>query len=146
MNFGENIFQIARVNSNKIERVPSKNVKGVLTYGPWGGNGGSLFDDGVYDGIRQINLSRNVGIVSLRVCYDQNGQPVRGSKNGGTGGFKKDKVAHLKKSNLKIILCLLHQNHIDSGNCFFFADCVRLPIRNLDSHNRLLRTCNDYGP
>lgn len=107
LNFGENIFQIARVNSNKIERVPSKNVKGVLTYGPWGGNGGSLFDDGVYDGIRQINLSRNVGIVSLRVCYDQNGQAVWGSKNGGTGGFKKDKVVHIKKYNLKFILCLI---------------------------------------
>ncbi|XP_022894534.1 jacalin-related lectin 3 [Olea europaea var. sylvestris] len=84
--------ETAHVNPNKIERIPSKNVKGVLTYGPWGGNRGNLFDDGVYDGIRQINLSRSVGIVSLRVCYEQNGQPVWGSKNGGTGGFKKDKI------------------------------------------------------
>ncbi|CAI9777858.1 unnamed protein product [Fraxinus pennsylvanica] len=84
--------EIAHVSPNKIERVPSKNVKGVLTYGPWGGNGGNLFDDGVYDGIRQINLSLNVRIVSLRVCYEQNGQSVWGSKNGGNGGFKSDKI------------------------------------------------------
>lgn len=63
-----------------------------MTCGPWGGNGGTPFDDGVYDGIRQINLSRNVGIVSIQVCYDKNGQPVWGSKNGGMGSFKKDQV------------------------------------------------------
>ncbi|KAL8459068.1 hypothetical protein ACS0TY_036514 [Phlomoides rotata] len=77
---------------SKIERVASKNVEGVVTSGPWGGTGGSLYDDGVYDGIRQINISRNVCIVSMRVCYDRNGQPVWGSKNGGTGSFKTDKI------------------------------------------------------
>ncbi|KAG8389917.1 hypothetical protein BUALT_Bualt01G0028800 [Buddleja alternifolia] len=76
----------------KIERVPPKTAKGVVTYGPWGGSGGSPFDDGVYDGIKQINLSRNVGIVTIRVCYEQNGQIVWGSKNGGTGGYKHDKI------------------------------------------------------
>ncbi|GFQ07014.1 jacalin-related lectin 3 [Phtheirospermum japonicum] len=73
--------------------VPSKHVKGLVKSGPWGGHGGSPFDDGVYDGIRQINVSRNVAIVSIRVCYDKNGEPVWGSKNGGTGSIKSDKVA-----------------------------------------------------
>ncbi|KAL3634253.1 hypothetical protein CASFOL_021307 [Castilleja foliolosa] len=68
--------------------VESKNVKS----GPWGGPGGTPFDDGVYDGIRQINVSRNVAIVSIRVCYDKNGEHVWGSKNGGTGSIKADKV------------------------------------------------------
>ncbi|XP_027091225.1 uncharacterized protein [Coffea arabica] len=77
---------------SKISRVPSENVQGVMTYGPWGGNGGTLFDDGVYDGIREIHLSRNIGIVSIRVCYDLNGQPQWGSKNGGSGGYKSDKI------------------------------------------------------
>ncbi|PIN21691.1 hypothetical protein CDL12_05607 [Handroanthus impetiginosus] len=76
----------------KIEKVPSENATGVVTYGPWGGNGGSLFDDGIYDGIRQIIVSRNVVITSIRVCYDENGQPFWGSKNGGTGSFKSDKI------------------------------------------------------
>ncbi|KAK3009723.1 hypothetical protein RJ639_013065 [Escallonia herrerae] len=75
-----------------IERVPSKNVQGVVTYGPWGGNGGTVFDEGLYDGIQQIRVSRNVGIVSIRACYIKNGQAVWGSKNGGTGGFKADKM------------------------------------------------------
>lgn len=99
------IFQIASAIPSKIERVPSKNLKGVVTSGPWGGNGGSLFDDGVYDGIRQINLSRNVCIVSIRVCYEQNGQPVWGSKNGGTGSFKSDKVNCMKKNTTSTSCC-----------------------------------------
>ncbi|XP_059636411.1 jacalin-related lectin 3 isoform X2 [Cornus florida] len=78
--------------SNTFVRVPSNNVKGVMTYGTWGGAGGSVFDDGVYTGIRQIILSRNVGLVSIRVLYDQNDQPMWGNKNGGTGGFKTDKI------------------------------------------------------
>jgi hypothetical protein len=75
-----------------IERVPSKAVQGVMTYGPWGGHGGTVFDDGIYDGIREIHLSRNVAIVSIRVCYDRHGQLEWGCKNGGSGGFKSDKV------------------------------------------------------
>ncbi|KAL3505336.1 hypothetical protein ACH5RR_035177 [Cinchona calisaya] len=84
--------EIMNVSPSPIERVPSKNVQGVVTCGPWGGHGGTLFDDGVYDGIMQIYLSRNVGIVSIRVCYDLNGHPEWGSKNGGTGGYKTDKI------------------------------------------------------
>ncbi|KAG9147057.1 hypothetical protein Leryth_005308 [Lithospermum erythrorhizon] len=76
----------------KVEKLPSKKVQGVVALGPFGGTGGTLFDDGVYDGIRQINISRNVGIVYIRVCYELNGQPVWGSKNGMTGGFKYDKI------------------------------------------------------
>ncbi|XP_057766040.1 jacalin-related lectin 3 [Salvia miltiorrhiza] len=75
-----------------IERVASKNISGVVTSGPWGGSGGSAFDDGVYDGVRQINLSRNVCIVAIRVCYERNAHIVWGSKNGGTGAFKTDKI------------------------------------------------------
>ncbi|XP_065880957.1 jacalin-related lectin 3-like isoform X1 [Euphorbia lathyris] len=75
----------------RIESLPSK-VDGVITYGPWGGIGGSRFDDGIYTGIRQIYLSRNVGIVYMRVQYDRDGEAVWGSKHGGTGGFKTDKI------------------------------------------------------
>lgn len=76
----------------KIEEKAPPKIDGVVTYGPWGGHGGSIFDDGTYTGIRQINLSRNVGIVWIRVLYDQDGEGIWGSKQGGTGGFIKEKV------------------------------------------------------
>ncbi|KAI4316863.1 hypothetical protein L6164_024803 [Bauhinia variegata] len=77
----------------QVQKAPSNlTVEGEVTYGPWGGHGGSIFDDGVYTGIRQINLSRNVGIVWIRVLYDDDGVAVWGSKQGGTGGFKNEKI------------------------------------------------------
>ncbi|XP_057975800.1 jacalin-related lectin 3 [Malania oleifera] len=79
------------VSFPSVERMVSE-IDGPITYGPFGGNGGTIFDDGIHTGVRQINISRNVGIVSLRVLYDQDGQDAWGSKNGGTGGFKVDKI------------------------------------------------------
>ncbi|KAH7567215.1 hypothetical protein JRO89_XS07G0032900 [Xanthoceras sorbifolium] len=73
------------------EKVPPK-AGGVVAYGPWGGTGGSLFDDGTFTGIRNIKLSRNLCIVSIKICYDRDGEAVWGSKHGGTGGFKTDMV------------------------------------------------------
>lgn len=78
------------------EKPKSKVEVGAKTYGPWGGTSGIMFDDGVYTGIRQINLSRNVGIVWIKVCYDFRGQAVWGSKHGGMGGFKHDKVCEFE--------------------------------------------------
>ncbi|PON90980.1 Jacalin-like lectin domain containing protein [Trema orientale] len=66
--------------------------KQAVSYGPWGGNGGMLFDDGVYTGVREIHLARSGGVVSIRVCYDMNGRAVWGNKNGGSGGFRLDKI------------------------------------------------------
>ncbi|KAI8549593.1 hypothetical protein RHMOL_Rhmol06G0037200 [Rhododendron molle] len=77
---------------NSIERFSSKAENGLISYGAWGGTGGTEFDDGVYTGVRQIHVSRNVGIVSIKVLYEQNGEAIWGSKNGGTGGFKSDKI------------------------------------------------------
>ncbi|XP_073005141.1 jacalin-related lectin 3 isoform X1 [Typha latifolia] len=65
---------------------------GAVTYGPWGGNGGTIFDDGIYTGVRQINLTRTTGISSLRVLYDRNGQSVWGNKNGLSAGLRPDKI------------------------------------------------------
>ena len=62
-----------------------------------------MFDDGTNTGVRQINLSRNIGIVSIKVLYDRNGQAVWGSKNGGTGGFKNDKVNKVPQLHLLLI-------------------------------------------
>lgn len=70
----------------------SSTIGGPITYGPWGGSGGTIFDDGIYTGVRQINLTRNAGITSLKVKYDRNGQEVWGNKHGGSGGIITDKV------------------------------------------------------
>ncbi|XP_018821063.2 jacalin-related lectin 3 isoform X1 [Juglans regia] len=74
--------------------VPSKvDSNGVVTYGPWGGTGGTMFDDRMYTGIKRINLSRNmVGIVWIRVLYDRDGDAIWGSKHGGNGGYRNEKL------------------------------------------------------
>ncbi|KFK44089.1 hypothetical protein AALP_AA1G214700 [Arabis alpina] len=86
----------AEITSHKLgtdtDKLQPKAEGGAKTYGPWGGTGGLMFDDGIYTGIRQINLSRNVGIVSIKACYDFKGQAVWGSKHGGMGGFRHDKI------------------------------------------------------
>ncbi|XP_020257669.1 jacalin-related lectin 3 isoform X1 [Asparagus officinalis] len=70
----------------------SSSIGGPVPYGPWGGSGGTIFDDGIYTGVRQINLSRNAAITSLKVKYDRNGQEVWGNKQGGTAGIITDKI------------------------------------------------------
>lgn len=67
-------------------------IKDLVTHETWGGSGGTPFDDGKHTAIRQINISRNIGIVYIKVLYEDNGQAVWGSRNGGTGGFKSDKI------------------------------------------------------
>lgn len=135
-----NVFQIVHVEKTppklekapskvekappKVEKVPPKvekvhpKVEGVVTYGPWGGSGGSIFDEGIYDGIRQINLSRNVGIVWIRALYDQDGEAIWGCKQGGKGGFKTDKVK-LRACKISLLVINLWQYQIwfISGLC-----------------------------
>ncbi|WOK98586.1 hypothetical protein Cni_G07298 [Canna indica] len=60
----------------------SKTVK----VGPWGGHGGSAWDDEMHTGIREITLVYDRCIDSIQVEYDQNGKPLLGEKHGGTGG------------------------------------------------------------
>lgn len=85
-----NYFQVVTSNA-----VIVRTMKAV-SHGPWGGNGGMLFDDGVYTGVREIHLTRYGGVVSIRVCYDLNGQAIWGNKNGGSGGIRLDKVMPYK--------------------------------------------------
>jgi Jacalin-like lectin domain len=75
-----------------------------ITYGPWGGSGGTIFDDGMYTGIRQINLTRAAGICSIKVLYDRNGQAVWGNKHGynGTVGIT-DKVCRCCKNTILLL-------------------------------------------
>ncbi|XP_072967197.1 jacalin-related lectin 19 [Typha angustifolia] len=60
----------------------SKTVK----VGPWGGNGGSTWDDGSYNGVRKITMTYGKCIDSIMIEYDKNGKPVLAEKHGGIGG------------------------------------------------------------
>ncbi|GFP85673.1 jacalin-related lectin 19 [Phtheirospermum japonicum] len=59
-----------------------------IVVGPWGGNGGTNWDDGFYNGIREITLKYDRCIDLICVVYDKNGKPVSGLKHGGGGGTK----------------------------------------------------------
>ncbi|KAK3162103.1 hypothetical protein QOZ80_1BG0085430 [Eleusine coracana subsp. coracana] len=61
-------------------------------FGPWGGTSGTIFDDGIFTGVRQINLTRGLGISSMKVLYDRNGQAIWGDKRGVSGGARPEKV------------------------------------------------------
>lgn len=55
--------------------------------GPWGGDGGRPWDDGVFSGIKQIYLTKAPeGICSIQIEYDRNKQSVWSVKHGGNGG------------------------------------------------------------
>lgn len=95
-----------------MEKSPSK-VKGTVTRRPWGGVGGYAFDDGTYTGIRQINLSRNVAIVWIRVLYDFEGETIWGCKQGGTGGLKNDKVKSEPASKFRLLYLIIFGNQND---------------------------------
>ncbi|CAI0436001.1 unnamed protein product [Linum tenue] len=88
-------FEAQASNNKKTAPVINGTVKAkqAVTYGPWGGSGGDIFDDGVYAGVREVHLTRTKGLVSIRVCYDLNGNAVWGEKNGGTGGIRLDRIA-----------------------------------------------------
>ncbi|XP_058759158.1 jacalin-related lectin 19-like isoform X3 [Vicia villosa] len=56
--------------------------------GPWGGNGGTSWDDGTFTGVREITLVYDRCIDSIRAVYDKNGKPFTADKHGGVGGKK----------------------------------------------------------
>ncbi|EYU36743.1 hypothetical protein MIMGU_mgv1a007927mg [Erythranthe guttata] len=77
--------QISHEAKNQIVQ---KLVKDPVPYGPgpWGGEGGKAWDDGVFTGIKQIILSKTDAICCVEIEYDRNGQSVWSVKHGGSGG------------------------------------------------------------
>lgn len=68
--------------------VEGTSKKKSVIVGPWGGNGGTSWDDGTFTGIREITLVYDRCIDSIRVVYDKNGKPFTADKHGGVGGNK----------------------------------------------------------
>lgn len=60
--------------------------------GPWGGQGGHAWDDGMFTTVRQINIAHGSSIDSIQVEYDKNGSSLWSEKHGGNGGSKFEKV------------------------------------------------------
>ncbi|KAF2931892.1 jacalin-related lectin 19 isoform X1 [Oryza sativa Japonica Group] len=72
-----------------MEQQPQKKMvvsKKIMKVGPWGGTGGSPWDDGGHTGVRSITLSYDRCIDSIAVEYDRNGVAVAGERHGGAGG------------------------------------------------------------
>ncbi|KAG6669211.1 jacalin-related lectin 19 [Carya illinoinensis] len=77
------------MESENTEKEPANGKKkSLISMGPWGGNGGTSWDDGIYDGVREIKLVYDRCIDSIRVVYDKNGKPFTAEKHGGVGGNK----------------------------------------------------------
>ncbi|KAI3727296.1 hypothetical protein L1987_67109 [Smallanthus sonchifolius] len=63
-----------------------------MQLGPWGGDVGNHWDDGVHSGVREITLVYGSCIHSIRVTYDNNGKSFRAVKHGGMGGTKSAQI------------------------------------------------------
>ncbi|XP_062027217.1 jacalin-related lectin 19-like [Rosa rugosa] len=66
--------------------------KKVVSVGPWGGQTGLMWDDGVYSTVRQLVIAHGSGIDSIQIEYDSKGCSFWSDKHGGNGGWKTDKV------------------------------------------------------
>lgn len=64
-----------------------------LAVGPWGGQNGVCWDDGVYTTVRQLVIAHGTGIESIQIEYDKKGSPVWSKKHGGNTGSKLEKVS-----------------------------------------------------
>ncbi|KAK1434184.1 hypothetical protein QVD17_11103 [Tagetes erecta] len=63
-----------------------------ILLGPWGGNGGDEWNDGVHTGVREITLVYGWCIDSIQITYDNNGRPFLAKKHGGVGGSKSTQI------------------------------------------------------
>lgn len=53
--------------------------------GPWGGDGGKPWDDGVYTGVKQMYITRTDFIGSIQIEYDRSGQSIWSTRHGNGG-------------------------------------------------------------
>lgn len=68
-------------------------AKIIVSVGPWGGDDGVSWDDGVYSSVRQVVITHAMGIYSIQFEYDNNGTSIWSEKHGGHGGSITDTVS-----------------------------------------------------
>ena len=59
-----------------------------VAVGPWGGQDGFRWDDGVHSTVRQLVIAYGAGIDSLQIEYDKKGSSMWSQLHGGNGGMK----------------------------------------------------------
>jgi hypothetical protein len=74
--------------------------------GPWGGEGGKPWDDGVYTGVKQIYITRNEFIGSIQIEYDRSGQSIWSTRHG-DGGQITHRVSKAEQSRAKLNISLV---------------------------------------
>ncbi|KDP40814.1 hypothetical protein JCGZ_24813 [Jatropha curcas] len=80
------------MENSKGGREQSSGKRKSILVGPWGGNGGTSWDDGIYNGVREITIVYDRCIDSIQVVFDKNGKPVIGEKRGGVGGTNRIEI------------------------------------------------------
>lgn len=104
--------------------------------GPWGGNGGTGWDDGIYHGVREIKLVYDHCIDSISLVYDKNGKAVRSEKHGGQGGNKTTQVMFLSQ--------FLYISLLDFG--FFYMNRIYMQIKLQYPEEYLIGVSGYYCP
>ncbi|GAB2269316.1 Jacalin- lectin 19 [Dionaea muscipula] len=74
--------------AQELEKEQLRGGKRKIAVGPWGGQGGTSWDDGTYNGVRKITVVYDRCIDSISFVYDKHGKPVYSPKHGGNGGSK----------------------------------------------------------
>lgn len=69
-----------------------RNEKSHVSAGPWGGECGTRWDDGVFCSVRQMVISHGAVVDAVQIEYDTRGCAVWSEKHGGVGGVKTDRV------------------------------------------------------
>lgn len=85
--------------------------------GPWGGDGGRPWDDGVYSGIKQIFVTRGEAVCSIQIEYDRSGQSLWSAKHGGNGGT----VTHRVNISLYFSFCPMNKGHFTMKKKLYFV-------------------------
>lgn len=63
-----------------------------VSAGPWGGQGGTSWDDGTYQGVKQIVIVYAQAIDSIRFEYKALLRSVWSERHGGNGGDKTERI------------------------------------------------------
>ena len=108
--------------------------------GPWGGDGGKQWDDGVFSGIKQIFITKVEAICSIQIEYDRNGQSVWSVKHGGNGGTATHRVINILPCDDNRINCFpVHDFSTKTLTC-------DLQVKLQYPHEVLICLSGYYGP
>lgn len=89
--------------------------KNHVSIGPWGGQQGARWDDGVHCSVRQVMIAHGARINSIQIEYDKRGCSFRADKHGGNGGLRVDTVK-LDYPNEFLVSMSGHYGRIDDGD------------------------------